>query len=102
MVKEAAAEPKSWGEAIRQYRVRALSHAGPRGRGQDQKQHLSWDPPRTVKDYNSDNQKHSSTVSTHLEPQPGPSDIDTRARHPTYDAEVAAPGPAGATTGCRA
>lgn len=69
-------EPKSWGDAIKQYR-----------RG---KQLLEWDVTRVTKDFDSATPAMSNTVSTHLEREPSlskESQVQTNARHPTYGSE---------------
>lgn len=72
--RDTADEPKSWGEAIQGYRK--------------EKQLLAWEIPRVTKDFASSNEAFSSTVSTHLEPEPqATTDHQRKTRHPSYGDE---------------
>lgn len=72
MGKDAREEPKSWGEAIQNYR-------------HDQ-QHLTYEPPRCTKDFNSKDAATSGTTSTHL-PKVHTNEVKAKTRHPQYGAQ---------------
>jgi len=72
MVKQTREEPKSWSEAIQSYR--------------HEKQHLTYEPPRCQKDFNSSNEVTSSVASTHL-PKAHTDEVASKARHPQYSQE---------------
>lgn len=73
---ETQQEPKSWGEAIKQYRR--------------SNQLLSYDLPGLSKDFSCKDPAYSGTTSCHLESDPAANkltEVDRKARHPTYGTE---------------